>query len=280
MDDCSTDESYQIVKNWGEKSIENLRLSIVQLSKNSGSHIAITAGLNISRGDFTIIMASDGQDPASVITELILEWRAGNNLVLASREDNLDHGFFGKLASKMAWKLMNWATNVNMPETGSDLLGMDRSVLDAFNKMDERNTTFIFRILSVGYKQKEISYVKRVRAGGVSKWSTLKKIGIMFDAIAGFSSRPLQLITKFGFAFFIILTLRWAWVIVSIYVLDQPTTELTIVLNTVFTALAVQVLILGFIGDYIWRILDESRKRPLYEVLQVDGEVFEKPKEQ
>jgi len=274
IDDCSTDNSYSIVKEASLHAPINVKLSVAQLSKNSGSHIAITAGLNISRGDFTIIMASDGQDPADVISQLIEEWEKGNELVLASRLDNLDHNIISNTISRFAWLLMNWLSEINMPKTGCDLLGMDKIVLKAFNKMDERNTTFIFRILSLGFKQKEIRYIKRTRVSGSSKWTIVKKISIMLDAMTGFSSRPLRLISKFGLLFFIILVFRWFFVVFNIYILNRPPSDLTIILNTIFSIFALQILILGVIGDYIWRVLDETRKRPIYEIRKIDGEIF------
>jgi glycosyltransferase involved in cell wall biosynthesis len=274
IDDCSVDNSVELVKEISLKSPENIKVSVAVLAKNSGSHVAITAGLNIVRGDFIIIMASDGQDPAEVISQLISEWEKGNELVLASRSDNLDHNFVAKYFSKIAWRLMNWSTNVNMPDKGCDLLGLDKKVLDAFNKMDERNTTFIFRILSLGFKQKEIEYVKRARFGGKSNWTFFKKISIMLDAMTGFSNRPLKLITNMGLFVFVILILRWCFVIFKIYILNEAHSELSIILNTIFTALSIQVLLLGIIGDYIWRILDETRKRPLYEISRIEGEIF------
>ena len=274
IDDCSTDSSFDVVITESTRAPKNVKLSIIKLAKNSGSHIAITAGINISRGNFCIIMASDGQDPATVIGSLIDEWKKGNDLVLASRSDNLDHSAFGNFISKLAWKMMKWSTRINMPENGCDLLGMDKKVVGAFNKMNERNTTFIFRILSLGFRQKEIQYIKRKRIAGKTKWTFLKKISIMIDAITGFSSRPLRLITNFGMLIFIVLVLRWMLVVVKIYILKQPLDDLTIILNTIFTSLAVIVLLLGFIGDYIWRILDETRKRPLYEISEIKGEIF------
>ncbi|GHM99868.1 glycosyl transferase [Cytophagales bacterium WSM2-2] len=274
VDDRSVDESFEVLNNLSKRQLLNVRISVVRLAKNSGSHIAITAGLNIARGDFAIIMASDGQDPASVVTQLIEEWEKGCELILASRSDNLDHSALGNFLSAMAWRLMRWSTKIKMPEKGCDLLGMDKKVLRAFNKMDERNTTFIFRILSLGFKQKEIQYVKRARISGKSNWSFLKKIAIILDAVTGYSSRPLQLITKLGLFIFLILLLRWTYVVFTIYVLDRKPTELTIILNTIFTSLAVQILLLGVIGDYIWRILDEARKRPSYEISDVTGEIF------
>ncbi|MFL2580180.1 MAG: glycosyltransferase family 2 protein [Parvicellaceae bacterium] len=279
IDDCSTDNSYEIISKFSKNSSQNVKFSVVQLSRNSGSHIAITAGLNISRGDFTIIMASDGQDPTSVVTKLIIEWERGSDLVLASRFDNLDQGALAKIFSKIAWKIMNWSTKINMPETGCDLLGMDKIVVNAFNNMDERNTTFIYRILSLGFKTKEIQYTKNPRFAGQSKWTTLKKIGIIIDAMTGFSNRPLKLITNLGLLVFLTLIIRWLYVVFQIYVLNIEPNELTIILNTIFTALALQVLILGVIGDYIWRILDETRKRPIYEIRKLDGDIFENLKQ-
>lgn len=275
IDDRSKDGSFELVKEYSRKAPANIKVSIVRLAKNSGSHIAISAGINLSRGNYCIIMASDGQDPASVIGTLIQEWENGNELVLAARADNLDHSKLGNFFSYMAWVIMKWSTNITMPDKGCDLLGMDKKVVDAFNKMDERNTTFIFRILSLGFKQKEVQYVKRVRRAGKSTWTFWKKIGIMFDAISSFSSRPLRLITQLGLVIFFILMLRWAYVVVSIYVFKETPTMLTILLNTIFTSLAIQVLLIGFIGDYIWRILDETRKRPQYEISDIAGDIFE-----
>lgn len=274
IDDCSKDNSYSIIKQASQQDYGNVKFSIAQLAKNSGSHIAITAGINLARGEFVVIMASDGQDPAEVILQLVREWENGNDLILASRKDNLDQSIISKKISNIAWKLMNWGTGIRMPETGCDLLGMDKKVAFAFNKMDERNTTFIFRILSLGFKQKEIQYIKRARVAGVGKWTFIKKISIMVDAITGFSSRPLKLITNIGLTVFVVLLFRWVYIMYTIYILKQTATDRTIIVNTIFTALAVQVLILGVIGNYIWRVLDESRKRPLYEINKIDGQTF------
>jgi len=274
IDDCSTDKSFEIIKTYSKISPKNIKVSVIKLTKNSGSHVAITAGLNIVRGDLVVIMASDGQDPASVINNLIEEWEKGHKLILASRKDNLDHGFISKLASKLAWKLMNWSTKLNMPISGCDLLAMDKKVVQSFNRMDERNTTFIFRILSLGYAFKELQYVKRERREGSSKWTFWKKISIIIDAATGFSNRPLKMITNIGLLIFLILVLRWCYVVFKIYILKEEPSELTIILNTVFTSLSINILLLGIIGDYIWRILDETRKRPLYEISEIEGQIF------
>ena len=275
VDDCSTDNSNTIILENSKVSPANVKISIARLTKNSGSHIAITAGLNIVRGDLIIIMASDGQDPALVIGQLIEEWEKGNKLILASREDNLDHGAVSKIFSRIAWRIMNWSTNINMPLSGCDLLAMDRNVVNSFNRMDERNTTFIFRVLALGYPYKELKYIKRVRNAGKSKWTFWKKISIMLDAMTGFSNRPLRLITKIGLGIFVVLLARWCYIVFKTYVLKEPPTELTIILNTVLTSLSIIILLLGVIGDYIWRILDETRKRPIYEIDEVEGEIFE-----
>jgi hypothetical protein len=178
--------------------------------------------------------------------------------------------------SKLALKVMIWSTGIlTMPESGCDNLGLDRKAVQAFKRMDERNTTFIFRILSLGFPQREIQYIKRARLAGQSKWTFLKKLSIMLDAITGYSNRPLRLVTKIGLFVFALLILRWSIVVVNVYLLHAKATDLTIILNAIFTSLAVVVLLLGVIGDYIWRILDETRKRPLYEISEVEGKIFE-----
>lgn len=274
VDDCSTDSSYNKVLEYSVNTPNNIKISILQLSKNSGSHIAITAGLNKSRGDLTILMASDGQDPIEIVSKFISEWEKGNELVIASRSYNQGKSLFSNFLSKIAWKIMKWSTKIDIPEKGCDLLGMDRKVLNAFNNMDERNTTFIFRIFSLGFDKKEIQYVKRSRFAGSSKWTFLKKTSIMLDAISGFSNRPLKLITNLGLIIFILLMIRWGYIVFRVYFLKETPSDLTIILNTIFTSLALIIFTLGVIGNYIWRILDETRKRPVYEIKKFDGEIF------
>ena len=275
VDDYSTDDSVRKILLKSKDSPHNSRVSVVRLSKNSGSHIAITAGLNISRGDLVIIMASDGQDPSFLIGKFIQLWEKGEKLILASREKNLDQSYVSNKISKLAWKLMNWSTKINMPSSGCDVLALDRKVVDSFNSMDERNTTFIFRILSLGYKYIDFSYVKRERYTGKSKWNFFKKMSILLDAITGFSNRPLRLITKLGLSIFFILVLRWLYIFIKVYIFGETPTDLLIIVNTILTSTSVVVLLLGMIGDYIWRILDETRKRPIYEIDVIEGEIFD-----
>lgn len=274
VDDCSTDNSFQVISNYVSKAPANVKLNVVRLAKNSGSHTAITAALNICRGDFAIIMASDGQDPVSLVKELIERWESGSEMVLAIRQQNQDQSFFSRWTSKMAWRMMSWATKLKIDDGGCDVLGVDKKVIEAFNQMDERNTTFVFRILSLGFSRSTIYYPKRARVGGRSKWNFIKRIGIFIDAVAGFSNRPIKVIINFGLAVFVLLMLRWLYVVYNVYVLHEEPTEFSIVLNTIFTIGAIQILLIGIIGDYTWRILDEARKRPLYEISKSYGEVF------
>lgn len=275
VDDCSSDGSFEYLSEKAADAPENVSLAVVQLAKKSGSHVAITAGLNLSNGYFTLVMASDGQDPVEVIGTLVEKWEKGFQIVLASRSENQDHGMPGKIFSAMAWKIMNWATEVRMPDGGCDMLGLDRLALQAFNRLDERNTIFIYQLLALGFKQIIIKYTKKIRIAGKSKWSFYKKFAVMMDAITGYSSKPLRLITRIGFLMSLVLVARWAIVFYRVYVLHQPPRDLDIILNSFFTSLAVHLLILGAVSGYIWRILDETRKRPIYEIGRIGGRVFQ-----
>ena len=275
IDDCSSDNSFDYLKEAALTTPANIRLSVFQLAKNSGSHIAITAGLNISRADFTILMASDGQDPLDVIDQFIFFWEKGAKLILAARKDNLQQSFLGKWFSSTAWTIMNWATKIDMPQGGCDMVGIDKTPLIAFNKMDERNTTFIYRLLSMGFNPTVFQYVKRERIGGKSSWTFIKKISIMLDAITGYSSRPLRLITKLSLLLVVILAFRWAIVIIKIFSAGTEPSDRTVIVNSIFTSLAIVLLVLSAIGDYIWRILDETRKRPSYEFNKIAGRIFD-----
>lgn len=275
IDDCSSDSSYQVILEHAAKAPSNVRVNVCKLAKNSGSHVAITAALNICRGDFVVIMASDGQDPVALIKELLQEWHSGNEMILALREENQGQSKMRQKISQLSWRLMNWATRIDMDYRGCDVLGLDKQVVEAFNRMNERNTTFIFRVLSLGFTRSQILYTKRGRAGGSSKWTFMKKVAVFVDAIAGFSDRPIRLISKLGIAFFFILLMRWVYVMIKYYILGEQPSDLNIILNTIFTTVAIQVLLIGVIGDYIWRILDESRKRPLYDFSKKDGDTFD-----
>lgn len=275
IDDGSSDGSMGVVLVTAGEAPENVRVSVCRLARNSGGHVAITAGLNMARGDFTIVMASDGQDPPQIIGLLIEEWVKGSDIVLAARSQNLDQSRFAQYLSSLAWRIMSWFTQIQAPKRGCDLLGLDRIALDAFNRMDERNTTFIFRILSLGFRRREIVYEKRQRLGGRSNWSFWKKLKIMLDAITGYSSRPLRVITGLGMLIFVMIAIRWMLVVVNVYWLGIPVSDRDVILNSIFTSLSVTIFLLGAIGDYIWRILEETRKRPLYEIQEAKGSVFD-----
>lgn len=275
IDDGSTDGSMDTILASTSEAPVNCRVSVCRIARNSGGHIAITAGLNMARGDFTIVMASDGQDPPEMIGNLIQQWAEGNDIVLAARSRNLDQNKFSQWLSSVGWLLMSWLTQIQAPAKGCDLLGLDRIALDAFNRMDERNTTFIFRILSLGFRRSEIVYEKRRRFGGKSSWNNKKKILIMLDAITGYSSRPLKILTGVGMVVFFMTVIRWILVVVDIYWHGNMVSDTEVILNSIFTSLSVTILLLGAIGDYIWRILEETRKRPLYEIQEAKGRVFE-----
>ncbi|MEZ4799689.1 MAG: glycosyltransferase family 2 protein [Flavobacteriales bacterium] len=274
IDDCSSDNSFKVISSYVAKAPSNVKLNVVRLAKNSGSHTAITAALNICRGDFSIIMASDGQDPVYLVKELLDRWIEGKDLVLAIRERNSDQSFLSRSTSKLAWQLLSWATKLEIDRGGCDVMGLDRKVVNAFNRMDERNTTFVFRILSLGFDRTTFYYEKRARLVGQSKWNFVKRIGIFVDAVAGFSNRPIRLIVNFGLTIFVVLVLRWLYVIYNAYVLGHEPSQFSIILNTIFTVAAIQILLIGIIGDYTWRILDEARKRPSYDFSDSYGEVF------
>ena len=275
IDDASTDDSVSIILAKAEAAPQNVRVSVCCLAKNSGGHVAITAGLNMARGDFTVVMASDGQDPASLVGDLLSCWVEEHDIVLAAREVNMGQGKGGRILSGLAWRVMSWSTQIEAPKRGCDVLGLDRKALDAFNRMDERNTTFIFRILSLGFRRKEVVYVKREREKGRSNWNVWSKMYIFLDAITGYSSRPLRLITGLGMLTFVLIGLRWISVMYKVYFLGQPSTDLEIILNSMFTSLSVVIILLGAMGDYIWRILEETRKRPLYDICDVKGQIFD-----
>lgn len=260
VDDGSQDQSWAVMKELQNRD-KNIRL--LKLSRNFGSHAAMLAGLVNSTGDCAVIKAADLQEPSEIIIDMYESWKQGNNVVLAvraGREESLAQRAFARLYYAIVRKM----ALSNMPRTGFDIFLIDRKVIKVLEAMDEKNSAITLQILWSGFQTDTISYVRKKREMGKSRWTLKKKIKLVIDSIVSFSFVPIRFMTMTGTLFFLISIIWGIYVLVQKLLgnIDTPGyTTLTILL--LFSA-GLIMFTLGILGEYIWRTLDASRNRPAF----------------
>ena len=260
IDDNSSDKTPELLE---KICTENSNFNFIRLSKNSGSHIAIFAGMHHCKGDAVVFMAGDLQDPPELINSLISKWQDGQDVVWAVRENIEGVTLLSKFLSKSFYFLMNSFANVKFPPSGADFALMDKKVVNAVLQSTGSNPSLGGLIASVGFKQSEIKYIKKARKFGKSKWTLNKKIEAFIDAFVAFSFAPMRImiytgliISIIGFLYAIII------IILRLFFIKQIDGWSSIMVAVLFIG-GIQMLMIGTLGEYLWRNLEESRKKPL-----------------
>jgi len=241
------------------------RVKVVSLARNFGHQPALTAGLEHARGDAIVMLDGDLQDPPEVIPEMLEQWRKGIDVVYAVREQRLGETAFKRITAKGFYKTFRRLTGLNLAVESGDFRLMDRRALDALLKMPERNRFLRGMTVWIGFSQIAVPFVRQERHAGVTKYPLRKMLRFSFDAITSFSSTPLQWATFLGFVFSIVAFLAIPLTVVAryanIFERGVPTTIIIVLLLG-----GIQLITLGIIGEYIGRIYDEVKHRPLYVV--------------
>jgi dolichol-phosphate mannosyltransferase len=261
VDDHSDDGTYGVVEEIGRR---DPRVKCLRLARNSGSHVALVCALHHADGDCTIALAADLQDPPETIPRLLDAWRDGAQIVWAargSREGVRKHSLV--FSHAFYWTLRNVAKLKDMPATGADFFLLDRRVAQAFKKFDERNVSLFALITWMGFRQATIFYDKEARAFGHSKWTLLRKIRLTVDSVVAFSHLPVRIMSLLGLAI-AVLGFGFASYIVADAVMGNPPEGWASTMVIILVLSGVQMMMLGVLGEYLWRTLDESRSRPLY----------------
>jgi dolichol-phosphate mannosyltransferase len=247
------------------------RIKILDLSRNFGHQIAITAGTDFAQGDAVIVMDADLQDPPEVVARMIEQWRAGYEVVYAVRAHREGETKFKLWTASIFYRLLRRITDVNIPLDAGDFRLMDRRVVLAMRHLREQYR--FMRGLSswVGFRQIGIEYERAKRYAGETKYPITKMLRLAISAITGFSYVPLQLATLFGFILAFISLIGIILTVIlrlsgSLFFLGQATT-----LVAVLFLGGVQLIFLGIIGEYLGRIYDEVKNRPLYIVSHAYG---------
>lgn len=255
------------------KEIEKLQkdrksISLVKLSRNFGSHAAILAGLSVSSGDCATFISADLQDPPSIIMRMLSKWQSGADAVIAVRE-NREEPVVQKTLSNLYYKIMRKIAIKEMPNGGFDCFLIDRKIVSILTRMNEKNTSLMGLILWCGFKLEKIYYTRKAREIGKSKWTFSKKIKLFTDSILSFSFFPIRAITVIGIiAFF--SSLIWLIIIVLNKIIGNIQVEgYTTLILVMLGSSGLILLALGIIGEYLWRVLDESRNRPPFVIDEI-----------
>jgi glycosyltransferase involved in cell wall biosynthesis len=271
VDDGSSDRTPELL---AELAAHDPRVRVIQLSRNFGHQTALTAGLDHARGDAVAMLDADLQDPPELIPEMLEHWRRGTDVVYAVRRRRDGETRFKLTTARWFYKLFSAIGDVALEPDSGDFRLLDRAPLDALLSMRERNRFLRGMTVWVGYTQTAVPYERDARRAGETKYTLRKMLSFSLDAISSFSHRPLQLATLIGFLCaglaFVLIPVVIALRIAGSYLPGFGTITIAVLLLG-----GIQLMAIGMIGEYVGRIYDEVKGRPLYLVrtrLNVDAD--------
>jgi polyisoprenyl-phosphate glycosyltransferase len=260
VDDSSTDGTAALLDRLADS---DPRVRVLHLSRNFGHQAALTAGLEHARGDVIVMLDGDLQDPPEVIPTMLERWRAGSDVVYGVRESRAGETRFKLTSARWFYRLFARVTGLRLHENSGDFRLLDRRALDAILSMPERKRFLRGMTVWIGFTQTAVAYRREARQAGATKYTLRRMLRFSLDAISSFSSLPLQVATLLGFLFsaaaFLGLPLVVVARIAGIYTAGVPT-----VLFVVLLLGGIQLITVGIIGEYVGRIYEEVKGRPLY----------------
>jgi glycosyltransferase involved in cell wall biosynthesis len=261
VDDHSADDTFTVI---ADIAGSDPRVHGIRFARNFGSHTAMTCGLHHAKGDCAVVMAADLQDPPETLPALLTKWRGGGHVVWAVRARREGEKASTLGFARLYYFLMRWLVGFKeMPATGADFFLVDRRVVDALRQFNESNLSLMALITWMGFRQVMITYNKQARLHGSSGWSLEKKLKLVVDSVASFTYLPIRLMSYLGFIVALVGSLYAGVIIVNALAGRPPQgwSSLTVVILVVS---GIQMLMMGVLGEYLWRALDESRRRPRY----------------
>lgn len=260
VDDGSTDGSAEVMAGLAQA---DPRVKVVFLARNFGHQMALTAGLDHAGGDAIVMIDADLQDPPEVISEMLERWYQGSDVVYAVRAQRDGESRFKLTTAAWFYKVFDRLTNVDLVHNSGDFRLLDRQALDALLSMRERNRFLRGMTVWVGYTQSAVSYRRDPRFAGQTKFTLPRMLSFSLDAISGYSHRPLQLATLLGFVISALALIAIPVVVIlklaGSYLPGFSTLEISFLLLG-----GIQLITIGIIGEYVGRIYDEVKGRPLY----------------
>lgn len=258
VDDGSGDRSWEIM-NEIRSMDENVRL--VKLSRNFGEHAALLAGLSVCTGDCAVTKQADLQEDSVLILEMYERWKQGNKVVLAvrrSRDESKVKVFF----ANMYYGLVRKFVNKNMPVGGCDCYLIDRKVIEVLERLDEKNSSLTLQVLWAGFQTDMVYFDRKDREKGESKWTFSKKFKLVMDSMMSFSYVPIRIMSVMGVLFNIGAVILFISVFLEYFTEGTPIAGWPSLMCVVLCSSGLILLMLGVLGEYVWRALDAARTRP------------------
>lgn len=266
VDDGSTDGSWVALR---AQAAADPHLRLIRFSRNFGHQIALTAGLDAARGDAVVTMDGDLQHPPEFIPSLVAKWREGFDVVHAVRTGPGPPSLFKRLTARTFYRLFRRLTSLDLPPQAGDFRLFSRRAADAMRRMPER-ARFVRGMASwIGFRQVSIPYVEEARFAGTAKWVPRKMFRFAADAITSFSTVPLRLVSALGFFVVLLCGAYLLYILYARFFTERTVQGWTSVIVVLLLVSGVQLLSLGIVGQYIARIFDEAKGRPLYLISDV-----------
>ena len=266
VDDGSRDNSFLEMKTCREK---NPRIRIVRFTRNFGHQLAITAGMRKAYGRAVVVMDCDLQDSPTVILQFVEKWRQGYEIVHGLRKERKGETWFKKTSAYLFYRLLRASTNIDIPKDAGDFYLLDRKVVDVLSRIDERHRFMRGLLAWVGFKRIGVEYVREARLTGVTKYGFWKMLKFSLDAATSFSFVPLRAISFFGLFISFLAFLGIIVIVFERLFTTYTVTGWTSLMVTVLFIGGIQLIAIGIIGEYLARIGDDVKGRPLYVISEM-----------
>ncbi|MDB5346428.1 MAG: hypothetical protein JWP89_4805 [Schlesneria sp.] len=267
VDDGSRDASYQVLCELGRREP---RMRVIKLSRNFGSNAALAAGLGHAKGDAVACIAADLQDPPELIDEMLVAWRRGAKIVLAARNGR-DDSFLTSLLANTFYALFRRFAIKTMPKEGFDFFLLDGQAVKLINSIQESNVYLMGLILWLGFEPEVVYYRRRNRDAkyGTSMWTLFKKIKYFIDGFVAFSYTPVRACSLLGILFSILGLVYAIGIVIAKLIFQFRVEGWTSLMVVILIVSGVQMMMIGVLGEYLWRNLEETRRRPRYIVEKI-----------
>lgn len=267
VNDGSQDNSLILLKEIYQKNQKHV--CVINFSRNFGHQLAITAGINHARGKAAVIMDADLQDPPEVIIQFIEQWDRGFDVVYGKRKEREGESFFKKFTASLFYKIIRRSTAIDIPENVGDFYLLDRKVVNIINSLTERHRFMRGLVAWVGFKRVGVDYVRKSRYAGETKYGFWRMVKFSFDAMTSFSFLPLRIVSTLGAIISFISFLAILLIIYMKLFTDATIIGWSSIMAAVLFIGGVQLLAIGIIGEYIARIGDDVKARPLYTIEEI-----------
>jgi polyisoprenyl-phosphate glycosyltransferase len=269
VNDGSSDSTIEIIKALRQR---DTRICFVDLSRNFGKETAMIAGLDYASGDAVIIIDADLQDPPELIPEMIRYWEQGYDDIYAKRRSRAGETWIKKLTANTFYKLLKQMTRIPIQENTGDFRLLDRRCVEALKKIRETQRYTKGMFSWIGYNKKEILFDRDPRAAGETKWNYLKLMNLAIEGITSFTTAPLRLSSLIGCFISIIAFIYMGWIIAKTLLFGESVQGYPSLMTAVLFLGGIQLISLGVIGEYLGRVFNETKGRPLYFVNEYNDE--------